>query len=86
MKGKVNLNVNKNLLKDAIIGDALGLVYPSPSKMHPCSGESIHLPEHEIASVKAFTKTTHKSNFTGLRRFFKMEYVPLASHENRKLP
>ncbi|EAR93189.1 hypothetical protein TTHERM_01227690 (macronuclear) [Tetrahymena thermophila SB210] len=77
--------INRHLLKEILFADTLGLVNPSPSRYRPCSGESIHLEEHEIASVRAFTKA-NKSYLSGLRRIFKLEYVPLASYENRKLP
>ncbi|KAL4495332.1 hypothetical protein ABPG73_022377 [Tetrahymena malaccensis] len=85
-KSKVSQMINRHLLKEILFADTLGLVHPSPSRYRPCSGESIHLEEHEIACVRAFTKVNNKSYFTGLRKIFKLEYVPLASYENRKLP
>ncbi|KAL4496507.1 hypothetical protein ABPG72_014737 [Tetrahymena utriculariae] len=85
-RSKVSQMINRHLLKEILFADTLGLVYPSPSRYRPCSGESIHLEEHEIACVRAFTKVNNKSYFTGLRKIFKLEYVPLASYENRKLP
>ncbi|EAR93190.2 kinase domain protein (macronuclear) [Tetrahymena thermophila SB210] len=84
-KSKIFQMINRHLLKEILFADTLGLVNPSPSRYRPCSGESIHLEEHEIASVRAFTKA-NKSYLSGLRRIFKLEYVPLASYENRKLP
>ncbi|EAR89065.2 kinase domain protein (macronuclear) [Tetrahymena thermophila SB210] len=84
-RSKLFSMINRHLLKEILFADTLGLVNPSPPRYRPCSGESIHLEEHEIASVRAFTKA-NKSYLSGLRRIFKLEYVPLASYENRKLP
>ncbi|KAL4497771.1 hypothetical protein ABPG72_000526 [Tetrahymena utriculariae] len=79
------LDINHNLIKEALFADALGLVEQTPSILSPCVGESIHLFSYEINSVEAF-KQIKNACFMTLRKIFNKEYMGYGMSKNMTLP
>lgn len=74
-----------NLLKDVLIGDAIGIVDYKLGYYQKCVGESLWLGMHNIMGVQAHIKDTD-SCMLPLKSCMNCDHLPYGIQNNMKLP